>query len=172
MPPWAARISAQLQSIRSQLEMQNGRWQRIEHQLETQNSRMSNMEAQTSQIGVLQRKLSVTDQNLTFMGDEIKSMSEKMREYDKDVHFYSDTCDNITKNNTVLGAQVNEIFDRLNTIENTQQCTNEKVIDIQWRSMRDNLIFFGIPESSQAAYENCEVIIKKKTSLKMEMKHK
>ena len=77
--------------------MQNGRWQRIEHQLETQNSRMSNMEAQTSQIGVLQRKLNVTDQNLTFMGDEVKSMSEKIRENDKDVHFYSDTCDILLK---------------------------------------------------------------------------
>ena len=43
------------------------------------------------------------------------------------------------------------------------QATNdEKMVDLQWRNMRENLIFSGIPESQlgRGEYEDCESLIK------------
>ena len=175
MPAWAASMSERLISIQSQLEQQNSRWQRVEYQLETQNARMSKVESQISQIGVLQRKVEATDRSVTIVGDELKSMKSKMREYDKDIIYYSEVCDDLLRSNTDLGMQLTDIVDRLDNIESMQKRTNEevlktneKIIDVRWRSMRENLIFHGIPESeSHQATENCEMIIK--NFIRMEM---
>lgn len=169
MPTWAASMSEKLSNIQTQLEMQNSRWQMVEHQLKDQNTRMTNIEAQISQIGVLQQKVGEADRKATFMAKEVNDIQTKIRDYDRDIHYYSDICDDIINTNTDLNTRVNEMFERLEKVESKQKVTTEKLVDIQWRSMRENLIFYGIPESEvdQRAPENCELIIK--NFIRMEM---
>ena len=80
-------------------------------------------------------------------------MSSKMAEYDDTIHTYSDMCDNIRSEQATCRSENFEIYERLDIIEREHEALKETVvnsdkniIDLQCRSMRDNLIFTGISE--------------------------
>lgn len=183
IPHWAVNMCAQLQNIQSQtqsiqtqLETQDSRWQRVENQLANQNSRMNQIEAQISQFNVLQQKVADTDRNITSINTEVSDIKTKVEEYDRSIHYYSEVCDDIIHTNTDINSKVDDLFKTIASLEKKQSelsaeqtKTNEKLTDVQWRSMRENLIFYGIPESelNRGMYENCELIIK--NFIRMEM---
>ena len=77
-------------------------------------------------------------------------------DYDNTIQQYSDICDDLTTNTSEVDSRVNLMMNRLQTLQDKQQDINqkqqetcEKLTDIHWRSMRDNLIFSGIPEEGQ-----------------------
>lgn len=47
-------------------------------------------------------------------------------------------------------------------MEQKQKASDDKLMDVQWRSMRENLIFSGIPETElrRGEHENCESLVK------------
>lgn len=155
MPSWAANISRQLQTIQNQLDMQNQRWQSVENQLQSQNMRMTNIETQISQLSNLNKTVSETTRNVQNITTEVKSLKSKLNDYEESVQYYSGICDSLIDTNT-------EFKDRLASIEQAQATKDEKLIDLQWRGMRENLIFSGIPESELGPneYEDCENLIK------------
>ena len=59
---------------------------------------------------------------------------------------------------------------KIEQLEIQQQHADDKIVEVQWRSMRDNLVFTGINESNmpKGETENCEIIIK--TFLRNEMR--
>lgn len=183
IPPWAVNICAQLQNIQSQtqsiqtqLETQDTRWHRVETQLANQSTRMNQIEAQISQFNALQQKVADTDRNIASINTEVYDIKTKVEEYDRSIHYYSQVCDDIIHTNTDINSKVDDLFKTIASLEK-KQCelsaeqtkTNEKLTDVQWRSMRENLIFYGIPESelNRGMYENCELIIK--NFIRMEM---
>ena len=101
---------------------------------------MTNMETQINQLSGLSKSVSQMSRNVQNMDQEIKTFKSKICEYDESVQFYNDICDTIINSNA-------EIKDRLTSVEQDEVKNDEKLIDLQWRSMRENLIFSGIPES-------------------------
>ena len=101
---------------------------------------MTNMETQINQPSGFSKSVSQMSRNVQNMDQEIKTFKSKICEYDNSVQFYNDICDTIINSNT-------EIKDRLTSVEQDEVKNDEKLIDLQWRSMRENLIFSGIPES-------------------------
>ena len=172
-PAWAINLmqnlGQQLQTIQQQLEGQKQRWQAIESKIEHQNVRMTNMETQMSQLNVLKQSVNKTTNKVENLDTDIKSMQKKIREYDRSIQNYSDLCDDITSSNSQTETQISQIIKKVNTLEGYQHQledklsqTEEKLIDIQWRAMRENLIYTGIPESDirHGEQENCEALIK------------
>ena len=172
-PVWAINLmqnlGQQLQTIQQQLEGQNQRWQAIESKIEHQNVRMTNMETQMSQLNILKQSVNKTTNKVENLDTDIKSMQIKISEYDRSIQNYSDLCDDITSSNSQTEAQISQILEKVNTLEGYQHQlegklsqTDEKLVDIQWRAMRENLIFTGIPESDirHGEQENCEALIK------------
>ena len=179
-PVWAIHLmqnlGQQLQNIQQQLEGQNQRWQAIESKIEHQNVRMTNMETQMSHLNTMKQSFNKTINKVESLDTDIKSVQKKISEYDRSIQSYSDICDEVTYSNSQTEAKISHILDKVNTLEGYQNQlenklsqTDEKLIDIQWRSMRENLIFTGIPESElrQGEQENCEALIKE--FLKSEM---
>ena len=155
MPAWAASMCKQLQTIHIQLETQNKRWQTVETQLHSQNIRMTNMETQINQLSGLSKSVSETSTNVRKINEEVKTLKFKVTEYEESVHFYNGICDTLINSNT-------ELKDRLVTLERNQVTNDDKLIDLQWRGMRENLVFSGIPESQlgRNEYEDCESLIR------------
>ena len=60
-----------------------------------------------------------------------------------------------------LGKSCNDLKSKLDDQTQKHERTFEKVVDLESRSMRDNLIFYGIPESrDEGGIENCENLVK------------
>lgn len=172
MPQWAKGMCKQLDCIQKQLtsqtETQNRRWATVENQLQNQNVRMTSIESQVSQIGVLQNKVAEIDCDVILMKADHKSMREKVEEHDKSLQYHSQVSDDLIEKNIELSQKVDDLSDKYDyllkqqaSINIKQTSTDEKLIDLQWRSMRENLLFTGLSES--AVYpnnENCESKIK------------
>ena len=160
IPPWAANMCQQLQNIQGQLEMQNERWQSVENKLADQSARMTNIESQISQFNQVKQTVSENARTIDAINKQMRSLQLKIDDYDNNVLEYSNICDNVITANTELGSKVNDMLYRVSTVE-------DKVVDVQWRNMRENLIFTGIPESERQydGYgrikpEDCKSVIK------------
>ena len=159
LPQWAIGMCNQLSSIEkkmsSQLDTQNKRWSKIENQSERQNLRMSNIESQVSHIGALQQKVSEHDRNLTFLKPDYLCTKDQVKEHDKSLQHQSQFCDDLIEKNTEPTEKVNDLRDKYEylikrqaEINIKQTSTEEKLTNIQWRSMRENIIFSGLAEAT------------------------
>lgn len=169
IPQWAIDMRRQLENIQTTLNTQNTRWSTVEKQLEGQNVRMTNIEIQISQISNIKKKTDSNEIKLTNMNTEIGEMQGKVQEYDRSIHYYSQVCDDLIQSNTGLKENIDELSSKVNymlqkqaDINIKQTNTDEQIIDMQWRSMRENLIFTGLAEPRDPSRVNysCENIVK------------
>lgn len=162
VPPWAANMCRQLQNIQVQLETQNKRWQVVENQLQSQNARMTNIEAQITQLGHLSQKVNETTKKVDSINTVINSMKTKFSGYEESVNYYNDICDTILSSNTEIDTRLRDLTNKLSSVEQKQKASDDKLMDVQWRSMRENLIFSGNPETElrRGEQENCESLVK------------
>lgn len=165
IPPWASNMCQQLTSIQNVLEHQNSRWQSVEQQIKSQSERMKNIESQLSQVSIIKQTLSQTNTDVNQMHTDMRTMKMKISEYDNTIQEYSNICDGITDCNTNTEATINGMQKQIRELEQNQQDIqtkqNDKITEIQWRSMRENLIFSGIPEITNYLEngEDCEFTI-------------
>ena len=160
------------------MENQNNRWQYVENHIAEQNQKMIKLESQLSDIAHIKREMSSACTNILGIQTEMKTIKTKMSDYDNTIQQYSDICDDLTTNNSEVDIRVDLMMNRLHTLQDKQQDINqkqqetcEKLTDIQWRSMRDNLIFSGIPEERQFREkgENCEEVIQNLISTELQI---
>ena len=106
-----------------------------------------------------------------------------MRDYDYSIQTYSDLCDTVVTADAARQSSVDYLMDKMISIEiqqddlqkehdklqKQQNQAAEKIVDLQWRSMRENLIFSGIkePKLPRGMYENVEMSLR--TFLREEM---
>lgn len=165
-------LNMRLQHIENQLVSQNRNWQQVEailmeqkSEIQTQNTRMSNIEHKLSDLNNVKQNVNHLQNSLRLLTEKVNVTNERMSEYDVSIQTYSDLCDEIRSDKIQSDMSLNELY---KTVENLQ-AENEKLrksqaetestlIDLQCRSMRDNLIFTGInePELSADEYENTE----------------
>ena len=166
------KLETSLTNIEGQLSNQNKRWQIIEQQLSSQNSRMNNIEQQMSQMNSWKQALSNTQNDVTRLNTEVFTVKAKMdsvkgkiETYDNSIQTYSDICDNIVSSNSESESKIDYLMDKLismeisqNELQSKQANIEEKMIDLQWRGMRENLLFTGIDEPvlQRGEYENAE----------------
>lgn len=177
IPSWAANMCQQLNAIQIAFERQDQKWQSIDNNLQNQNFRILKIEKEFQQMTMLKHEIEKTNNRIEKLNSEMCDIKTKVKDYDETIKQYSDMCDEITANNTATDRTINNITRQVKTIENQQQTlteklksTDEKIIDIQWRSMRDNLIFSGIPEAVnfEEEREDCEEVVQ--NFLEREMK--
>ena len=56
------------------------------------------------------------------------------------------THDHLIEQNSETNSRITDILDKIEQIESRQQKTEDTLIDVQWRGMKENLIFTGISE--------------------------
>ena len=133
---------------------------------------MNNIEQQMSQMNSWKQALSNTQNDVTRLNTEVFTVKAKMDSvkgkieiYDNSIQTYSDICDNIVSSNSESESKIDYLMDKLismeisqNELQSKQANIEEKMIDLQWRGMRENLLFTGIDEPvlQRGEYENAE----------------
>ena len=99
----------------------------------------------------------------------MKNLKRKLDDYHNSIQSYSSIFDTIISTNTESESGIDYVIDKLVTLEikhaemETKQFkTEEKVVELQWRGMRENLIFKGIhePKLMQGEFKNVELTLK------------
>lgn len=169
-PPWVnammKNLDSRLQNIESQLSSQNQRWQQIENQIQSQNTRMLNIEQKVSQVNNMKQNITQVQLQVSDMDVAVKNFHTKVTAYDSSIEHFNDLCDGIIQQNAEKSRYIDDLNDRLTKLETEQteirekqHNIEEKVTDLQWRSMRENLLFTGINELD-AINEDTEYILR------------
>ena len=76
-----------------------------------------------------------------------------MPDCEQSLQVFNDMCEDVMSDRRATDAAVKSLYDKVerleddqHTLNETNQKLNETVIDLQCRSVRDNLIFTGIEE--------------------------
>ena len=152
-PPWASQMLNRLKQIESHLESQNTKWNSVESTIQSQNIRMSNMETQVKELTRHKQNMTNVDVKVDLLNDEVSQMSRKISEYDETINTYSDMCDDAKSDRTASRNVIDDLIERVGQLEfdhgqiqpKLSNMKNE-ITDLQCRSMRDNLVFTGVPE--------------------------
>ena len=167
------RFDNSLQNIHHQLSTQNTRWQQIDSQLQSQNTRIYNIEQRFVQISEVKQSLGHVTLQVSSLDNQVGSLNRQMNEYDQSINAYSEFCDEVKAENMENKRKINDLHKRITSLENAYETVKskhdeyderlnqnaDKLTDIQWRSMRENLIFTGIDEETELCdvkNENCE----------------
>ena len=97
--------------------------------------------------------------------DELKSFNDRLVDVENSQKFMNDKFEKSKKEkkSDVSSKEVNTLKALLDGVQVQNEKLNETVVDLQSRSMRDNLLFFGVPEfepdqpmdGSPTPTENC-----------------
>ena len=107
----------------------------------------------------MKQALSNTNSRVMTLSDEVSNLKTQVETYDKSINCYSEQYDEIISFNTESDSKVTDLLKRVDYLEKQQAKSEDKLIDIQWRSMRENLIFTGIDEP-EGVTENVELTLK------------
>ena len=187
-PQWAMTIlqtlnttCARLQGIEREMRAQNTKWANVEYALNTQNSRISNIEEQLHETKEVKQSVSKMQIEMADMGRNISKVRGQMNQYDTSMDHYNEKYENIISDRTRidnalydLSCQMKDLQSDYTELQNRQTKTDSKVIDLQCRSMCENLIFSGIKEEVQTnsdgtKYEDSESVLKKFLSQEMDV---
>ena len=110
---------------------------------------VSDVAAITSKLDVIMRlqKLEVLDQRVVQVASLIRSLE----------YCHATIVDLKTENGTLI-AKMASILSDTDDRRRKAKADHDAVIDLQWRSMRDNLVFYAIAEKPD---ENCGTTLKK-----------
>ncbi|MEW8089724.1 MAG: hypothetical protein AB2784_08870, partial [Candidatus Thiodiazotropha endolucinida] len=130
---------------------------------------MQNIEKQIAQIHELKQNVSAAQSQVNKVDKDITDLKGKMNDYDTSIKHYSDTYDNVVRTTEENEAKMDFLYDKICSLEQSQkeiqskqQNNEERMIDLQCRSMRENLIFIGIsePRLMRGEYEDVQATLK------------
>ena len=173
-PAWVVHLltglNTRLQHIETQLVNQNGKWQSIDNTLQNQNQRINQIEQKLTDYNTMKQDLTKLQNTVYDIGKEVNGVNTKMEDYDRSIEHYSALCDDITTENTNRGEIVAEMREQIDKLQRNQdklfhkqQSNEDRITDLQCRSMRDNLIFtdIDVPELNYGETEDVEMTLDK-----------
>ncbi|XP_072558394.1 uncharacterized protein [Paramormyrops kingsleyae] len=113
--------------------------------LESIDKRLSSFDARLSLVEILHQEFTSLRESLEFSQQQVETLAAE---------------------NASLRGSVKSLTENVTNLKEENKKIKETVIDLQARSMRDNLVFSGIPESAE---EDAEIMVKTfiKTHLKL-----
>lgn len=96
-------------------------------------------------------KVTLVEVKVASLEIKISEADKKLAEFEQSRAFDSETCDEIKRNHT-------ELLNSIKTLNNENSSLSENILDLQSRSMRDNLLFFNFEEEKtfeDRKSENC-----------------
>ena len=86
--------------------------------------------------------------------DMLEEGSKKVTELQTSIKFAHGEIEDIKKENVELKKQVKNMSSKVDQLNDEKERVTAKIIDLQARSMRVNLLFFGIREEEKEDYEH------------------
>ncbi|XP_045198378.2 uncharacterized protein LOC123552704 [Mercenaria mercenaria] len=139
--------------------------QAIMEKLEAMDKRLNKLDLIESQISNLTQKMTVMDQRVSSLEGKIYEQNSKLTEIEASRNYDSQLSDEIRKKQYDIDKQLKsgieankKVMSEYQTLKKENHRLTEEVIDLQSRSMRDNLLFFNIEEEKTdeaRKTENC-----------------
>jgi uncharacterized protein (DUF2267 family)/prefoldin subunit 5 len=136
MPPWASLLFEEMKSLKSGIS----RIEEVEKTVNIINTRFSDLDVKVTSID---KRVGEVEKSCTYMSKEFDTTMKKLNETRADIDKMKHSTENFEAEVTKLNKEIKTVTERLN--------------DSEFRSMRNNLIFYGIQERPD---ENCENIVK------------
>jgi archaellum component FlaC len=129
-------------------------------------SRLERIEEKLGKLNAIESKLTSMEVNIKRIDNTVKNMDDRIKALETSRQFDSESIEELkseVKKQSDLASEVSKI---------QSHCEQSKrdLLDLQTRSMRDNLVFFNIPENDDPSAEDCKTVIKTfcEKELKME----
>ena len=87
---------------------------------------------------------------------QLQTLSNSLSEMEKSLKFLTDENKNLTKEVTELKKQLQLTNGLLTKAQAKINCQSETILDLQCRSMRDNIVIKGIPENERETWADTE----------------
>ena len=143
--------------------------QAIFDKLEAMDLKLRKLDSIDEKIQDLSKKLSSLDSRVNSLENKVEESNRKIVEIEKSSLFDSQSCEEIkTKQSSIYSAitvekeRCRQLSNQFNHLKRENNRLSEEVIDMQVRSMRDNLLFFNFEEQrtpDERKNENCIKII-------------
>ena len=123
--------------------------------LEAMDRRLYKLDNIEQQLSTLSHKISSMDGRVSSLESKICTHNTQLTEFEVSRAYDSQTCDEIRSEQKTINKKLKDVLASKNSIS-TEQATlqsensrlSEAIIDLQSRSMRDNLLFYNFPECS------------------------
>ena len=113
----------------------------------------------------IEKTVNMINLKVTDLEVKVGSMDKRLGDVETSCSYNSAENDDRKKELTSAKAEIKTLKDKCRTLENNSKSFQDKnvkleskVIDLEARSMRDNLLFYGVPEGGE--HENCEDLVK------------
>ena len=106
-------------------------------------------------LALIDRKLSKVDE----MNNKLSEIVQKVNSFECDLNNLKKTSGTMGNSIGTLKRTSDEVKERVGKLEEVHTNLEESIVDLQCRSMRDNLLFFGLAEYRGENRENCTALI-------------
>lgn len=133
-PPWASDMLQELKDMKNEIKEVKSKLKaidRIEKSLNLLTAKVSDMEIKVNDI----------DQRVAENETLTQFMSSKFDDNEKELKSLKQSCTALEK--------------KCKWLQSEKEKNEEKLLDIETKSMRDSLVFYGIPEAPTGQKENC-----------------
>ena len=153
-PAWVSSLMEDIQTIKSKVEKMDN----IEKIVNSVNLKLGELE---NKVKTIESRVSDVEKYNSFVSEKYESQSQELKTAKESLKNLQNTC--TTLNDTVQN------------MSHDQENLKTKLLESEFRNMRDNLIFYGIPEGpshSGTMSENCDNLVKSfiKDNLKIDPK--
>ena len=131
-PPWANELLEDMKLIKSKLHC----IEKIEKTVNSINAKVSDLESKMKDLDV---RVNETEKSCAYSAAESESNKKDIKQSKDDIKQLKKDCENLKKGSASFTKQASEM--------------DKKLTDLEARSMRDNLMFYGLLEGGDA--ENC-----------------
>ena len=135
-PPWASELLDEIKQIKEKMF----KIDKIEKTVNTINIKVNDIE---SQVKTMDNRISDVENTCQFIGSEFDSTKKDFKDSKTEISKLQEKCQTLQKS-------TKELEENKLTIES-------KMIELETRSMRENLMFYGIQESD---HEDCDQKVK------------
>ena len=135
-PPWAVKLLDDVNMIKQKFQSID----KIEQTVNLINTKVTDLE---TKMASLETRLTANEQSCQFISDANEQNKNELKQAKENILNLQTKCTGLQDTKTL--QQEHENFD-------------SKLVDLEARSMRDNLMFYGIPEGGE--HEDCEKLVK------------
>ena len=136
-PPWASELLEEIKQIKTKLQTMD----EIKKTVNSINVKVCDLEGK---MKTLETRVTETEKSSNFIEKEYETNKKELKTAKSDIQTLKKSCDSFEKTSKSLSVKNDEL--------------SKKLIDLEARSMRENLMFYGIPEEGEK--ENCEAKVK------------
>ena len=122
----------------------------------------ANITGRPSWVGEIFSKLAIIDKKLSKINEidaKLSTVIQQVHIMETDIINLKKTSGNMANTTGTLRKTSEEIKGQICELEKAQQAMEDSITDLQSRSMRENLLFFGLAEYKGERKENCVSLI-------------